>query len=88
MNKSLLLSLLALGVFGVCAWWLTQRPGQPSPTELDKLIAQSNGDPSTDQNPTDSNSQSASKSKASSSDPRLTYPTIFRNIKPDVAYVG
>jgi hypothetical protein len=88
MNKSLLLSLLALGVFGVCAWWLTQRPVQPSPTELDKLIAQSNGDPSTDQNPTDSNSQSASKSKASSSDPRLTYPTIFRNIKPDVAYVG
>lgn len=82
MNKSLLLSLLALATLGVCAWWLTQRPSQPTPKDLDQLIAQSN------EIPTDPISKTSAKSKSASSDPRLTYPTIFRNVKPDVEYVG
>ncbi|MFN6139581.1 MAG: hypothetical protein ACK480_13915, partial [Planctomycetota bacterium] len=82
MNKSLLLSLLALAILGVCAWWLTQRKSQPTTKDLDQLIAESK------ENSTDPISKASSKSKVASNDPRLTYSTIFRNVKPDIAYVG
>jgi Flp pilus assembly protein TadD len=87
MNKSLLLSLLALGILGMCVWWITRKPNEPNAADLDKLIAQSAGQQSSDQQSADNESKSSVSSKASS-DPRLTFPTIFRNVKPNVAYMG
>jgi len=77
MNKSLLLGLLAIAILLGGAWWLTQRPNEPSTTELDAMIARS-----------DDQAATTPVSNKPNSDPRLTYATIFRNVKPDVAYVG
>lgn len=77
MNKSLLLSLLAIAILVFSAWWLTSRPSPPSLAQVDAMIAESS-DQATD----------ATAPKQTTSDPRLTFPTIFRNVKPEVAYVG
>lgn len=77
MNKSLLLSLLAIAILVFSAWWLTNRPSPPSLAQVDAMIAESSAQ-ATD----------ATAPKQTTSDPRLTFPTIFRNVKPEVAYVG
>jgi Flp pilus assembly protein TadD len=90
MNKSLLLSLLALFMLGVSAWWLTRRPNEPTLSEADRLIAEAAqvANKSTRDGDAESGDAESGGSKQSSNDPRLTYPTIFRNVKPQVAYMG
>jgi len=84
MNKSLLLSLLALAILGVFAWLLTRRPNEPSITEIDQQMARNQGQ--SDGLPESVGGQESSDRQ--STDPRLIFPTIFRNVKPQVAYMG
>ena len=77
MNKSLLLILSAVALLAFFTWWLTRRPDQPSLAQVDALIAES-----------DSTSIHEIAATQKTDDPRLTFPTIFRNVKPDIAYVG
>lgn len=85
MNKSLLLSLLALATLGVFAWLLTRRPSEPSVIELDEQMARSQSQQSGDAK---GDLVGGQGSDSQTADPRLTFPTIFRNVNPKVGYVG
>ena len=86
MNKSLLFVLVLFAILGGSAWWLTRRSDGIRVAEVDKLIAESaRVGLETAASGTSLPSENA---RLASSDPRWTYPTKFRNIKPDVAYVG
>jgi len=85
MNKSLLLSLLALATLGVIAWMLTRRPSEPSVIELDEQMALSQSPQSRD---SVANLVGGKGADSQMADPRLTFPTIFRNVNPQVGYVG